>query len=316
MILVTGASGLVGGALIRLLSHEGVRAGAALRTPLPLPPGIEFREAPSLGPDADWRKALLGAHTVVHAAARVHQMRESGEDLLALYRQANRDGTLALARQAVEAGIKRFVFVSTLKVMGEESPQGRPFRTDDTPHPQDPYAISKWEAEQGLAELAARSGLELVVLRPPLVYGQGVKANMLALARLAAKGIPLPFASIRNRRSLMGIENLAQALHLLATHPKAAGRTYFIQDATLSTPELVQALALAGGRTARLAPFPPALIRLAAWLGGKGQTTQRLLSSLEVDDQPLRRELGWIPLISMKESLTRMVLSFHSSQDL
>jgi nucleoside-diphosphate-sugar epimerase len=316
MILVTGASGLVGGALVRLLAQERLRTKVALRRKIALPSGVDFHQIGDLGPETQWQGALFGVDAVVHAAARVHQMEKEGPAALDIYRLANTLGTLTLARQAAEAGVKRFVFVSTVKVMGEESPEGRPFSAQDPPAPADPYAISKWEAEQGLAEISRQTGMAVAVLRPPLVYGPGVKANMLSLARLIARGLPLPLGAIRNRRSLVGVDNLASALKLLATHPKASGATCLIQDATLSTPDLVRAIATAMERKAWLVGLPPFLLRLGAGLTGRSALAHRLLSSLAVNDEPLRRDLGWSPLISLEESMRRMILALRASQDL
>jgi nucleoside-diphosphate-sugar epimerase len=316
MILVTGASGLVGGALLRLLSQDGIPALAALRSAQPLPPGVEPRQAPALGPDADWREALAGANAVVHAAALAHSIGDTRADQLALYRRVNGEGALTLARQAAQAGVKRFVFVSTIKVMGEESPPGRAFTSADAPQPFDVYAISKWEAEQGLAAIARETGMEVAILRPPLVYGPGVKANMRSLIRLVQSGIPLPLGAIANRRSLVGADNLAGALKLLALDPRASGGTFFIKDTDLSTPDLIRAIAKALGRPPRLLPVPDWLIRWGTRLIGRPGIADRLLSSLVADDGPLRQGLGWNPLITLDEGLRRMVAPVPRSQDL
>ncbi|MCC7166132.1 MAG: NAD-dependent epimerase/dehydratase family protein [Rhodospirillales bacterium] len=312
-ILVTGASGLVGGAVVRHLAAAALPVIAAMRRPNPIREGVAVRPIGDLGPETDWRGALAGAESVVHAAARVHQIDERLDDALAVYRLANRDGTLRLARQAREAGVKRFVFISTAKVMGEFSPQGRPFTENDPPRPVDAYAISKWEAEQ---ELLALDGLECVILRPPLVYGPGVRANLESLMRVLARGLPLPLGAIANRRSLVGVTNLAEAARLALGHPMAPGRTYFVTDTTLSSPELVRQIAQAMGRPARLIPIPPGLIRLGGWVLRRPEIVDRLLGSLEISAQRLTAELGWTPILDPARELARMAEEFRVKQGL
>ena len=255
-----------------------------------------------LSAGSDWRPALKDIDAIVHLAGRAHVLKEDAADPLAECRRINRDATLNLARQAAVAGVKRFVFVSTVKVNGE----GReaPYTMLDPPHPQDAYAISKWEAEQGLHEIAAQTGLEVVILRPPLIYGPGVKANFLRLLQAVDRGIPLPLGAVRNRRSLLYVENFASALLACLAHPEAAGKTYFVRDGEdVSSAELVRRLAHALGRAARLVPVPAMLLRAAGALLGKKAAVERLLGSLTVDDTPLRRELGWAPPFSLDEGL-------------
>jgi len=312
-VLVTGASGLVGGAVLRHLLAEGHPVVAALRRPMPMPDGVTVRPIGDLGPATDWRAALEGVDAVVHAAARVHQIDEQLGDGLAVYRQANRDGTLGLARQAQEAGIRRFVFISTAKVMGEASALGHPFTENDPPAPADAYAVSKWEAEQALMALP---GLASVVLRPPLVYGPGVKANLQSLMKALARGLPLPLGAVRNRRSLVGATNLAHAVRLALTHPQAAGRTYLASDWTASSPELVRQIAKALGRPARLLPVPSGLVRLGGWLLGRPEIVERVLGSLEISAKRLTEELGWRPILPPALELARMAEEFRAKQGL
>jgi nucleoside-diphosphate-sugar epimerase len=248
-----------------------------------------------IGAQIDWRTALEGVSAVVHLAARVHVMQDDARDPAAQYRAVNRDGTENLARQAALAGVRRLVYLSSIKVNGERT-TGQPFRSSDTPHPQDPYAHSKWEAEQALQGIAAKTGLETVILRPPLVYGPGVKANFQRLMRLVERGIPLPFAGVCNRRSLLYLGNLADAVRIGLTHPAAAGKTYLLSDgAPLSTPALIRALASALGKPARLLPAPLFLLRLAGQFTGKSAEIARLLDSLEIDGTEIEWELAWRP---------------------
>ncbi|MBI4968874.1 MAG: NAD-dependent epimerase/dehydratase family protein [Rhodospirillales bacterium] len=312
-VLVTGASGLVGGAVLRHLLAAGHPVVAALRRPMPMPDGVTVRPIGDLGPATDWRAALDGVDAVVHAAARVHQIDEPLGDALAVYRQANRDGTLGLARQAQEAGVRRFVFISTAKVMGESSALGHPFTENDPPAPADAYAVSKWEAEQAVMALP---GLESVVLRPPLVYGPGVKANLQSLMKVLVRGLPLPLGAVRNRRSLVGATNLAQAVRLALTHPQAVGRTYLVSDWTASSPELVRQIAKALGRSARLLPVPSGLIRLGGWLLGRPEIVERVLGSLEISAKRLTEELGWNPTLPPALELARMADEFRAKQGL
>lgn len=306
-ILVTGANGFVGTALVRHLLAAGHTVRAAARRAADVPAGAEAVIAPDLSCQADWRDALAGMEAVIHCAARVHVMKDRAADPLAAFRTANRDGTAALAGQAAAAGVRRFVFLSTIKVNGESTPPDHPFAAADTPAPRDPYGQSKAEAEVALRDVAARTALEVTVLRPPLVHGPGVKGNLAALMRAIDKGWPLPLGGITgNRRSLIGLANLISALELLATHPEAGNTTHLIRDGEdLSTAALIRRLAAAMGRPARLVPVPPALLALPARLLGKGAAAERLTGSLVVDDAPLRA-LGWTPPQTVDEGLRAM----------
>lgn len=306
-VLVTGANGFVGQALSRHLNRQGWRVLAGLRPGRPAPSDCEPRPAPDLGPDADWGPALKAATHVVHAAARVHQMGESGELAEKAHQRANYQGTLALAEQAAAAGVKRFVFLSTAKVMGEHNPQGRPFSDADTPQPEDAYAKAKRDAELALLTLPS---LDCAILRPPLVYGPGAGANLESLMRLIIKGIPLPFGLVANRRSLIGLSNLAAGVECLLNHPDATGKAFLIKDLNVSTADLIQLLAKALGRPARLWPVPPALLKLGAALTGKQDLAERILGSLEIDDSALRRDLGWQPPADPHQDLDSMAKAF------
>ncbi len=315
-VLVTGANGFVGQALCPLLEKAGweVRRATRSATAVANNPAADSIAVGEIGAQTDWRTALDGISAVVHLAARVHLMQDDACDPLAQYRAVNRDGTENLAHQAARAGVRRLVYLSSIKVNGERT-TGQPFRAEDAPHPQDPYARSKWEAEQALQRVAAATGLESVILRPPLVYGPGVKANFLRLMRLAERGIPLPLGAVDNRRSLLYLGNLADAVRVCLSHPAAAGKTFQLSDgAPLSTPALIRALAAALGKPARLLPVPPPLLRLAGRLAGKSAKIARLLDSLEIDGTPIERELDWQPPFSLEEGLAATAAWFRETR--
>lgn len=305
-VLVTGAGGFVGRALVGRLAHEpAIRTRAAQRRHVsPLPPGVEASTVGDLNQGTDWRAAVAGVDAIVHLAARVHVMRDTAESPLDEFRRVNVAGTINLARQAADAGTRRFVFVSSIKVNGEQGV----CTEADTPAPQDPYGTSKLEAEAGLRELAARTGLEVVIVRPPLVYGPGVKANFAALIGAIARGIPLPFGSVRNRRSFVAADNLVDFIVIALTHPAAAGETFLVSDGhDLSTPDLIRGLAHAMRRPARLIPVPPGLLMATATVVGRRDVAQRLLGSLQLDISKARRVLGWTPPLPVEEGLRRAV---------
>jgi nucleoside-diphosphate-sugar epimerase len=250
---------------------------------------------------------LINCDAVVHLGARVHVMRESSKDPLELYREVNVRSTASLAGAAAAAGVKRFVFVSSVKVMGETTDPGRAFLHDDAPRPDDPYGISKREAEDALRNVARETGMEVVIVRPPLVYGPGVKANFAALMRAVQRGLPIPLGAVTtNRRSLVALDNLVDLLITCIDHPAAANQTFLVSDGEdLSTTDLLRRMARAMNVPARLLPVPPALLKLGAGLMGKGDMAQRLLGSLQVDITHTRETLGWAPPISVDEGLRR-----------
>jgi len=298
-ILVTGANGFIGKATCAALRQAGHAVTPIVRRPNSLA-GEQI--IGDIGGQTDWCTTLTGMDGVVHLAARVHLMRDTAADPLAQYRAANVEGTLHLARQAAAAGVRRFVFVSSIKVNGAE--RAKPYTEADAPQPADDYARSKWEAEQGLWKIATQTGLEVVILRPPLVYGPGVRANFLALLRAVARGMPLPLGAIHNQRSLVYIGNLTDAIIHCLEHPAAVGKTFLVSDGEgVSTPELVRRMAAALGRPARLVALPVSLLRAAATLAGKSALVTRLLDSLSVDDTSIRRDLGWTPPFTLDEGL-------------
>ncbi len=309
-LLLTGATGFLGNAVLRALVARGVfRTTVAGRvgTP-PLPADVGWSRVGDLSSSTDWTAALHDTRAALHLAARAHILHDQAPDPLAAYRAVNTAGTLNLAEQAAAAGVRRFVFVSTAKVHGESTPPGHPFAEAMAPAPQDPYALSKWEAEQGLAAIAARTGMEVVVVRPPLVYGPGVKANFAALLRAVGRGWPLPLGAIDNRRSLVGIDNLVDLLLRCLEHPAAANQAFLASDGEdLSTPDLLRRIGTAMGHPARLLPVPPALLRAGGTLLGRGPAVQRLCGNLQVDIAKARTLLGWSPPVDVDEGLRRTV---------
>ena len=268
-----------------------------------------------IGPDTDWRAALHGIDCVVHLAARTHVLDDHSSDPYAAYRHINVLGTTALAQQAAATGVRRLIFLSSIKVNGEATIT-HPYTENDTPQPEDAYGVSKLEAEEALKRIGTDTGLETVVLRPPLVYGPGVKGNFLRLLRLIERGMPLPLASINNRRSLVGVANLADAIIACIAAPVAAGKTYLVSDGEdISTPQLISRLANAMGMTPYLLPCPSVLLNSGAALLGKRAVASRLTGSLQVDSGRIRRELGWQPRYSLDQGLKSTAQWYHQGQN-
>jgi nucleoside-diphosphate-sugar epimerase len=308
-VLITGASGFVGRALCHQAMRRGLGVHAAGRHAAQAPEGARAFSTESIDAETSWAPALVGAQTVVHLAARVHVMDDRSADPLAAFRQTNTAGTLHLARQAAAAGVRRFVFVSSVKVNGEGTAAGHPFTVANADAPQDPYGISKMEAEEGLRQIAAETGMEVVIVRPPLIYGPGVKANFASLMRAVQRGLPLPLASAtRNRRSFVALDNLVDLLITCIDHPAAANQTFLVSDGEdLSTADLLRRLGQAMDKPARLFPVPLSLLQLGANLLDKGDMAQRLLGNLQVDISHTRNTLNWTPPISVDEGLRRAV---------
>ena len=313
VVLVTGASGFVGRAVIaRLAEDSQYRVRSAFRKlPFETEARAEAYQTGDLGQDAGWSEALVGADVVIHCAARVHVIHDAEVDPLVAYRRSNVEGTLHLARAAVRAGCRRLVFVSSIKVNGESTEAGHPFSEESPPVPCDPYGVSKLEAEQGLFALAAETGLEVVVVRPPLVYGPGVKANFRSMMGWMLRGIPLPFGAIDNRRSLVSVGNLADLVVCCATHPAAAGQVFLAGDGEdVSTTMLLRRVAAALGRSARLLPVPSKWICATANVLGRQALATRLCGSLQVDISKARTALGWQPPESLDEGLRKAAADF------
>ncbi len=305
-VAVVGAGGFVGRALTARLLSDGHDVLPLVRTSRGLP---GERLGGELGGETDWEGLLGDAEAVVQLAARVHVMDERAADPLEAYRRVNVEGTLNLARQAAAQGVRRFVFLSSIKVNGERTEPGRPFRPDDVPAPEDAYGISKLEAEQALRALAAETGMAVTIIRPPLVHGPGAGGNFAAMVRWLKRGRPLPLGGASaNLRSLVGIDNLVDFIALCLLHPEAVNRTLLVSDGEdVSTRALLERLGAALGRKARLLPAPRALLRGTARLLGKGAAADRLFSSLQVDISESRRLLGWTPPLSLDEGLRRAV---------
>ena len=315
-ILVTGANGFVGSALCATLVQHGhdVRGGVR-RSDVVLNAKISRATVGEINSQTDWSAALAGVDAVIHLAARVHVMNETSIDPLEEFRRANVYGTEHLARTAAAHGVKRLIFVSSIKVNGEETIGGNSYTELDVNSPQDPYGVSKVEAEQALHRVAKETGLEVVIVRPPLVYGPGVKGNFERMLKVLSKGIPLPLASVKNLRSMIYVENLVDALRVCAIHPAAVGKTYLLSDGDdISTPDLLRQLALAMGKPARLFPFPVALLKLAGKLLGKSEEIVRLLGSLQMDSGKIRRELNWQPPYTLQQGLQATAEWYQTSR--
>ncbi|MDO9438437.1 SDR family oxidoreductase [Hydrogenophaga sp.] len=306
-VMITGANGFVGKALCNEAIGRGFEVHAVQRGALSAQKGAGTFCIGSIDAQTRWAEPLQGVHTVLHVAARVHVMNDAASDPLAAFREINTAGTLHLARQAAAHGVRRLVFVSSVKVNGESTTPGLPFTATDAPAAQDAYGISKLEAEQGLRTIAAETGLEIVIVRPPLVYGPGVKANFASLVRAVHRGIPLPFGAVtNNRRSLVALGNLVDLLITCVDHPAAAHQTFLVSDGEdLSTAALIRRVGQAMGKPARLLPVPPVLLQLGATAIGKRDMAQRLLGSLQVDIAHTRNTLGWTPPIGVDEGLRR-----------
>lgn len=315
-VLVTGATGFVGRHVCEYLHAAGFRVRAAVRADARLPEEWQQAAIGEIGPDTSWQEALRGVEAVVHLASHAPIPAATAEETAAAYRRINVLGSESLARAAAAAGVRRLVYVSTIKVNGESTSSDEPFTAAMPPRPQDVYGQSKWQAEQMLREIAAKTGLEVVILRPPLVYGPGVRANFLALLRLVERGMPVPLRRVRNRRSMLYVGNLADAImHCLDAQP-ARGQTYLLSDgADISTPELVVRLAAHLGRRARFWPVPVAILRAFGILLGKRAAIDRLTGSLLVDSGRIRSQLGWTPPYSLDEGLretARWYLAGHN----
>lgn len=303
-ILLTGATGFVGSALLkRLLADSKADVAVAVRsenTRLAVPTFC----VGNLAPTTDWHEALTGREVIIHAAARAHIMKNQVADPLAEYRRVNVEATLNLARQAATAGIRRFIFISSIGVNGNLNSQ--PFTEEDQPNPVEPYAQSKWEAEQGLQQLATQTGMQVVIIRPPLVYGPKAPGNFGRLLHWVEKGLPLPLGAVHNQRSLVAIDNLVDLIVTCIDHPAAANQVFLAGDGQdLTTTQLLQGLAQAMGKPSRLIPMPAGLLMLGASILGKKALALRLLGSLQVDISKAKKLLGWQPPITLEQGLQK-----------
>lgn len=309
-VLVTGGSGFIGGALLRRLEELDWPAVGVSRSSSTVD---NIRHSPCLSVDADWRPLLNGRSIVVHTAARVHVMQDYADDPLTAFREVNVEGTLRLARQAAEVGVRRFVFISSIKVNGEVTMPGSPFTADEASSPVDPYSISKAEAEAALLRLADETGMEVVIIRPPLVYGPRVGGSFLIMMRWLKRGIPLPLGAVhQNRRTLVGLNNLIDLVVTCMQHPAAENQIFLAGDGVdISTTDLLHRLAAAMGVPPRLIPVPAWMLESGAVLVGKRAVAQRLCGNLQVDISKARRVLGWEPRLGMNEELKRTAAWYH-----
>lgn len=313
-VVVTGGGGFVGEALIRRLLLDGkflpiaaARGATGLEGRCPVV-SLDLTE-PCVMP------SLEGVQVVVHAAARVHVMNETATDALAMFRSINVDGTLRLARHAAESGVARFIFISSIKVNGESTVAGKAFTADSVPAPVDPYGVSKYEAEECLKKLSIETGMELVIIRPPLVYGPGVRANFLSMMRWLNRGLPLPLGAIGNRRSLVAIANLVDLIITCIEHPAAANQTFLVSDGEdLSTTQLLRHLARALGKKPLLMPVPQWLLILVASVFGRQAIAQRICGSLQVSIEKNRDVLGWIPPVTVDKAMLQTARYYLDEQ--
>ena len=313
---MTGATGFLGQALVRQLVSDQrfVPRAASRREWEERLDGTETVQVDEKGTDTDWLKALVDVECVIHLAARVHEKQATTIDALAEFRRVNVQETLNLARQAAAGGVQRFVFLSSIKVNGESTSSGQAFAVENVPKPQDPYAISKLEAEQGLIDISNQVAMEVVIIRPPLVYGPGVKANFLTIMRWLQKGLPLPFGAIHNRRSLTALDNLVDLIVTCLDHPAAANRTFMVSDdEDISTTELLRRTSKALGKPAYLVPVPESLLQIGAKLLGKQSIIPRLFGNLQVDISHTKQILDWTPLINVDDGL-RKTAEWYLSQ--
>lgn len=310
--LVTGANGFVGSALCARLRRDGAFVRVALRSLKSKPDGVEAFAIGSLSSKTDWTAALKNVEQVVHLAARVHVMNDKSLDPLSEFRTVNVEAASALARQAATAGVRRFVFLSSVKVNGEFTESGHPFTENSTPAPKDPYGVSKYEAEKLLRQIASETGMEVVIIRPPLVYGPGVKANFQSMMRFLVRGVPLPLAAVvQNSRSLVSRDNLVDLIVTCLHHAAAANQTFLVSDGEdLSTAQLLKRMGTALGHPARLLYVPPELLKLGAIVLRTQGIYQRLCGSLQLDISKSRNLLGWTPPVSVDEGLRRAAEGF------
>lgn len=310
-VLITGGNGFIGKSLCAELFRRGQSVRAAVRLENSQVDNIETMSIGDISSDTDWTNALLDIKVVIHAAARAHVTQTNIVDSLDELRRVNVDGTLNLAQQAAEAGVQRFIFISSIKVNGESTVLGRPYTTEDQPAPVDPYGISKFEAEDALRQLADETGMEVVIIRPPLVYGAGVKANFRSMMSWLQKAVPLPLGAIHNKRTLVALDNLVDLIITCIDHPAAANQTFLAGDGEdMSTTELLQRLGRALGKPAKLLPMPVWALKTGAMLLGKGGMAQRLCNSLQIDISKACDLLEWQPPVSVDEALKKTAADF------
>ena len=315
-VLLTGAAGFIGRSLAVEMQKKDFNLVAAVRQQSSsLPENILQAVMGDITPETDWSSMLDAVSTVIHTAARVHIMNDAATDPLAEFRKANVDVTMQLAKQSATAGVKRFIFLSTIKVNGEMTQLGKPFTADDSPAPNDSYGISKAETEQALLNLSSVTGMEVVIIRPVLVYGAGVKANFLSMMHWLKRGFPLPLGAIHNKRSLIALDNLVDLIIICIDHPAAANQVFLASDGEdLSTTELLQRVGLSLGRHVRLIPVPASFLVMFARLTGKSVLARRLIGSLQVDITKTLNTLEWVPPVNVEEAIDKTVKGFLQQQ--
>lgn len=314
--VITGASGFIGRAVVqRLRTEEGISVQALVRQGgQEFPNDVTVHSGFDLSTTTDWNPILFGADCVIHAAAHVHVMQVDSVEAPRAFHSVNVEGTLNLGRQAAQAGVRRFIFVSSIKVNGEYTDSGHPFTPADVPSPSDDYGLSKYKAEEGLRLVASRTEMEIVVIRPPLVYGPGVKANFLSLVHWLINGVPLPLGAVNNRRSLVALDNLVDLIAICIDHPAAANEIFLVSDdEDVSTSDLLRRMGRALGKPARLFPVPAGLLSTGALLLGRREWLRRLCGNLQVDISKTKRILGWRPPISVDEALSRAAAAYRSN---
>lgn len=313
--MISGANGFIGQFLCLQAASKSYRVTALTRRPWKFSSGIENLVLDDLSNVASIRSVLEEVGVVIHLAARVHVMNESTRDSLGLYQKINVENTLALARVAAESGVKRFIYLSSAKVNGEETNVHKPFTADDVPAPRDPYAISKLEAEISLLALGRQTGMEVVIIRPPLVYGPGVGANFARMMRWVLLGIPMPFGSISNKRSMVALENLANLILICVSKPAAANQVFLVSDGEdISLPQLLRKMAAVLGVPSRIFPFPVSFLWITAKMLGRKNVVQRLCGSLQLDISKTKKLLGWEPPASLDKSLSEVARWYLGSK--
>ena len=311
-ILITGATGFLGSAVIRSLRlNKRFKLSAAVRNMADFPQGVDVSEVGEINQETDWFEHVKNSELIIHCAARVHVMEDFSVDPLSEFRSVNTAGTLNLAEQAASAGVKRFIFISSIKVNGEYTVEGYPFKPNDSYVPSDPYGLSKYEAEVGLRKIAQETGMEVVIIRPPLVYGPGVKGNFFNMMKWLNKGVPLPLGAIHNKRSLVSLDNLVDLITTCISHTQAANETFLVSDDNdISTTILLNTLAVSLGAPKHLLPIPSAWLMFCARLLGKQDIARRLLGSLQVDITKTKSYLNWVPPYTVDDSLKKTALFF------
>jgi len=313
-VLVSGANGFVGRALCDLLISHEMNVSAAVRGNAARKKGLNSVSVGDIGADTDWCSVLEGVDCVVHLAARVHVMNETNADPLEAFRRVNTAGSEKLARDAAKMGVKRLIYLSTIKVNGEQT-YDVPFNEKIEYPPIDPYGVSKWEAEKCLRQVSAETGMEVVIIRPPLIYGPGVKGNFLTMLKLVSKGFPLPLACAKNKRSFIGLSNLVDLIRECIVNPRARGQTFLVSDGEdVSTAELIKVIAASMGKSSPLVPVPVSLLNLGAAIVGKKAVARRLLGSLQVDSSHVRQVLGWLPSDSVEHEVERVVAWYQAKE--